>query len=51
MTLLARPLTLCLLAAVVALPAAAAPPSAPAARVTYGKPTISWTLTPGRLRT
>jgi hypothetical protein len=47
MTLLARTLTLSLLAAVVALPAAAAPPSAPSARVTYGKPTITWTIAPG----
>jgi hypothetical protein len=47
MRLLARTLTLCLLAAVVAMPAAAAPPSAPSARVTYGKPTITWTITPG----
>ena len=46
MTLLARTLTLCLLAAVVALPAAAAP-AAPSAGVKYGKPTISWTIPPG----
>jgi hypothetical protein len=46
MTLLVRTLTIAVLAAVVVLPAAAAP-SAPNARVSYGKPTISWTIPPG----
>ena len=46
MKLLARTLTFILLAAVAALPAAAAP-SAPNARVSYGKPTVSWTIPPG----
>jgi hypothetical protein len=34
------------LAAILALPAAAAP-SAPSARMSYGKPTVSWTIPPG----
>jgi hypothetical protein len=47
MTLLVRTLTIAALAAVVALPAAAAPPSVANPRVTYGKPTISWTIPAG----
>jgi hypothetical protein len=47
MTLLGRTLTIAALAAVVALPAAAAPPSVANPRVTYGKPTISWTIPAG----
>jgi hypothetical protein len=47
MRLLVRTLTISVLAAVVALPAAAAPPSVANARVKYGKPMISWTITPG----
>jgi hypothetical protein len=46
MTLLVRTLTIAVLAAVVVLPAAAAP-SAPSTRVSYGKPTVSWTIPPG----
>jgi hypothetical protein len=46
MTLLPRTLTIAALAAVLVLPAGAAP-SAPSARVTYGKPTVSWTIPPG----
>jgi hypothetical protein len=51
MTLLVRTLTIAVLAAVVALPAAAAPPSVANARVKYGKPMISWTIRPARLPT
>lgn len=47
MKLLIRTLTISALAAVAAIPAAAAPPSSPDVRVTYGKPAVSWTLTPG----
>jgi hypothetical protein len=46
MKLLVRTLTIAALAAVLVLPAGAAP-SAPSARVTYGKPTVSWTIPPG----
>jgi hypothetical protein len=47
MRLLVRMLTISALAAVAALPAAAAAPSSLVARVTYGKPAISWRLSPG----
>jgi hypothetical protein len=47
MKLLVRTMTMAALAAVAAIPAAAAPPSVATARVTYGKPAVSWTLTPG----
>jgi hypothetical protein len=46
MTLLVRTLTIAALAAVLVQPAGAAP-SAPSARVTYGKPTVSWAIPPG----
>jgi hypothetical protein len=48
MTLLIRLLAVsALVALAAALPAAAAPPSAPVVRVTYGMPAVSWTLVPG----
>jgi hypothetical protein len=47
MTLLVRTLAVTVLVALAAMPAAAAPPSIATARVTYGKPAVSWTVPPG----
>ena len=47
MKLLVRTLTISALAAIAAIPAAAAPPSTPIVRVKYGEPAVSWTLVPG----
>jgi hypothetical protein len=47
MKLLVRTLTIAALAAVVAVPASAAPPAVSGTRVTFAKPVVSWTLTPG----
>jgi hypothetical protein len=44
---LTRLLTIAVLAAVLVLPAKAAPPSNPVVRVTYGKPAVSWSVPRG----